>query len=69
MEKKDFPKAPKSREIFVYTCEWIAEPLLPLGYKYRKGKMTSTKKTAPLRPTPSFNHFIQERIGILKAKS
>ena len=27
MEKKDFPKGTKPREIFVYTCERIAEPL------------------------------------------
>ena len=38
MEKKDFPKGTKPREIFVYTCERIAEPLNPLGYKYRKSK-------------------------------
>lgn len=44
MEKKDFPKGTKPREIFVYTCERIAEPLNPLGYKYRKSKMTSTKR-------------------------
>ena len=48
MEKKYFPKGTKPREIFVYTCERIAEPLNPLGYKYRKSKMTSTKKTASL---------------------
>ena len=30
MEKKDFPKGTKPREIFVYTCERIAEPLIPL---------------------------------------
>ena len=34
MEKKDFPKGTKPREIFVYTCERIAEPLNPLGYKW-----------------------------------
>lgn len=44
MEKKDFPKETKSREIFVYTCEQIAEPLIPLGYKYRKGKNDIYKK-------------------------
>ena len=38
MEKKDFPKGTKPREIFVYTCERIAEPLNPLGYKYRNSK-------------------------------
>ena len=38
MEIKDFPKGTKHREIFVYTCERIAEPLIPLGYKYRKSK-------------------------------
>lgn len=31
MEKMDFPKGTKPREIFVYTCERIAEPLNPLG--------------------------------------
>ena len=32
MEKKDFPKGTKPREIFVYTCERIAEPLIePAG--------------------------------------
>ena len=44
MEKKDFPKGTKPREIFVYTCERIAEPLIPLGYKYRKGKNDIYKK-------------------------
>ena len=39
MEKKDFPTGTKPREIFVYTCERIAEPLNPLGYKYRKSKI------------------------------
>ena len=44
MEKKDFPKGTKHREIFVYTCERIAEPLIPLGYKYRKSKNNIYKK-------------------------
>lgn len=44
MEKKDFPKETKPREIFVYTCERIAEPLIPLGYKYRKSKNDIYKK-------------------------
>ena len=44
MEKKDFPKGTKPREIFVYTCERIAEPLIPLGYKYRKSKNDIYKK-------------------------
>ena len=44
MEKKDFPKGTKPREIFVYTCERIAEPLNPLGYKYRKSKNDIYKK-------------------------
>lgn len=38
MEIKDFPKDTKPRDIFVYTCQRIAEPLVPLGYKYRKSK-------------------------------
>ena len=45
MEKKDFPKGTKPREIFVYTCERIAEPLIPLGYKYRKSKNEDRKST------------------------
>ena len=44
MDKKDFPKGTKPREIFVYTCERIAEPLTPLGYKYRKSKNDIYKK-------------------------
>ena len=44
MEKKDFPKGTKPREIFVYTCERIAEPLTPMGYKYRKSKNDIYKK-------------------------
>ena len=44
MEKKDFPKGTKPQEIFVYTCERIAEPLIPLGYKYRKSKNDIYKK-------------------------
>ena len=44
MEKKDFPNGTKPREIFVYTCERIAEPLIPLGYKYRKSKNDIYKK-------------------------
>lgn len=39
MERKDFPKETKPREIFVYTLERIAEPLPPLCRKYRKSKM------------------------------
>ena len=46
MEKMDFPKGTKPREIFVYTCERIAEPLIPLGYKYRKSKNDIYKKDA-----------------------
>ena len=42
--EKDFPKGTKPREIFVYTCERIAEPLIPLGYKYRKSKNDIYKK-------------------------
>lgn len=35
---KSFPKETKPREIFVYVCECIAEPLTALGFKYRKSK-------------------------------
>lgn len=38
IEVKYFPKGTKPREIFVYTCKRIAEPLIQLGYKYRKSK-------------------------------
>ena len=53
MEKKDFPKGTKPREIFVYTCERIAEPLTPLGYKYRKSKNDIYKKDGFTFPPPS----------------
>ena len=43
-EEGVFPKGTKPREIFVYTCERIAEPLNPLGYKYRKSKNDIYKK-------------------------
>ena len=49
MEKKDFPKGTKPREIFVYTCERIAEPLNPLGHKYRKSKNDIYKKDGIFR--------------------
>ena len=52
MEKKDFPKGTKHREIFVYTCERIAEPLIPLGYKYRKSKNDIYKKDGILTVVP-----------------
>jgi len=52
MEKKDFPKGTKPREIFVYTCERIAEPLNPLGYKYRKSKNDIYKKDGILTVVP-----------------
>ena len=52
MEKKDFPKGTKPREIFVYTCERIAEPLTPLGYKYRKSKNDIYKKDGILTVVP-----------------
>jgi len=38
MDVLDFPKETKPREIFAYTCERMAEPLIPLGFKYRKSK-------------------------------
>ena len=56
MEKKDFPKGTKPREIFVYTCERIAEPLNPLGYKYRKSKNDIYKKDGIFRSS-SFLRF------------
>ncbi|SCW51382.1 protein of unknown function [Paenibacillus tianmuensis] len=44
MENKQFDKGTKPREIFVYTCQRIAEPLLDLGFKYYKSKNEITKK-------------------------
>ena len=61
MEKKDFPKGTKPREIFVYTCERIAEPLIPLGYKYRKSKNDIYKKDGIF--VFSFDFFPSIRFG------
>ena len=44
MEAKEFPKDTKHRDIFVYTCERIAEPMKESGYKYRKSKNDIVKK-------------------------
>ncbi|MFB6366067.1 DUF4304 domain-containing protein [Paenibacillus elgii] len=44
MEHKQFDKGTKPREIFVYTCQRIAEPLIDLGFKYYKSKNEITKK-------------------------
>ena len=38
MEIKEFPADTKPNVIFDYTCERIAEPLIELGFKYRKSK-------------------------------
>ena len=53
MEIKDFPKGTKLREIFIYTCERIAEPLIPLGYKYRKSRNDIIRFSLPLGLTVS----------------
>ncbi len=42
--EEGFSQGNQAREIFVYTCERIAEPLNPLGYKYRKSKNDIYKK-------------------------
>lgn len=55
---KDFPQGTKPREIFVYTCERIAEPLIPLGYKYRKSKNDIIKKGSPF----TFSFYFQPSI-------
>ena len=57
MEKKDFPKGTKPREIFVYTCERIAEPLIPLGYKYRKSKNDIYKKDG-MMTSPAMRYLL-----------
>ena len=58
MEKKDFPKGTKPREIFVYTCERIAEPLIPLGYKYRKSKNDIYKKDGIFVTSPAMRYLL-----------
>lgn len=58
IEVKDFPKGTKPREIFVYTCERIAEPLIQLGYKYRKSKNDVIKKDSPF----TFHFYFQPSI-------
>ena len=58
MEIKDFPKGTKPREIFIYTCERIAEPLIPLGYKYRKSRNDIIKKGSPF----TFGFYFQPSI-------
>ncbi|MDC1808708.1 DUF4304 domain-containing protein [Bacteroides uniformis] len=59
MEIKDFPKGTKLREIFIYTCERIAEPLIPLGYKYRKSRNDIIKKGSPFTFGFYFQPFIR----------
>ena len=63
MEKKDFPKGTKPREIFVYTCERIAEPLNPLGYKYRKSKNDIYKKDGIFVFSFYFSRSEERRVG------
>ena len=41
---RQFEKGTKPKEIFIYTCERIAEPLLALGFKYRKSRNDIIKK-------------------------
>ena len=75
MEKKDFPKGTTPREIFVYTCERIAEPLIPLGYKYRKSKNDIYKKAETYRnehitKVDSYEEFkkvLEEKGGFISA--
>ena len=68
MEKKDFPKGTKPREIFVYTCERIAEPLIPLGYKYRKSKNDIYKKDGIFVFSFYFSPSILSLIHIFRRK-
>jgi len=51
MEIKEFPKGTKPKQIFVYTCERIAEPLAELGFKYRKSKNDIYKEDEAFRYT------------------
>ena len=44
MQAKEFEKDTPPREILVYTCERIVEPLKELGFKYRKSKNDMIKK-------------------------
>lgn len=68
MEKKDFPKGTKPREIFVYTCERIAEPLIPLGYKYRKSKNDIYKKDGIFPRLLIRKHEKVSKINVFKGR-
>ena len=68
MEKMDFPKGTKPREIFVYTCERIAEPLIPLGYKYRKSKNDIYKKDGIFPRLLIRKHKKVSKINVFKGR-
>lgn len=44
MEKVEFTKETKPKDIFIYTCQRISEPFIPLGYNYLKSKNAIIKK-------------------------
>lgn len=46
MEARDFANQARPRDLFVYTCSRIAEPLAHLGFVYRKSRNDLCKKVA-----------------------
>jgi hypothetical protein len=59
MEVLDFPKEAKPREIFVYTCQRIAEPLIAQGFKYRKSSNDVVKSDRQFKYAISFQPSIK----------
>ena len=59
MDVTDFTKDAKPREIFVYTCQRIAEPLIPLGFKYRKSRNDIVKSDERFRYLIGFQPSIK----------
>lgn len=56
---KEFAKDVSPREIFVYTCQRISEPLSELEFKYRKSKNDIFKQYGDLTFTISFQPSIK----------
>jgi len=61
---REFAKDTKPREIFVYTCERIAEPLKALGFKYDKyyNYISKTDKIF------TYRIYLQPRNGLTEVK-
>ncbi len=56
---KEFTKDINPREIFIYTCQRISEPLSELGFKYRKSKNDILKQYGDVTFTISFEPSIK----------